>query len=163
MSETILFDPQNTSIQIKDRILGSGNYTGSVDQFELLEPIANGQQYQITFRSGDGTSRKRGWIGHKNPKATELGHEFLARLFAALGVVEKLTLSNGNTLLAGQPVAFSVRPTGDYGVSQSGKQYERTEVKYVSSNLSGLPPYEEGVGWSQSGQGDNVDDSVAPF
>ena len=144
MSETILFDPSTTAVEIRDRILPAGNYTGTVDSFELCEPLENGQQYKVVFRAGDGTSMLRNWIGHNNPVSTEIGHVFLARLFQALGITEKLTLTNGNKLLAGKPVAFGVRGTGQYEVSKrTNKQYEKTEVKFIASDKDGLPKYDE--------------------
>ena len=151
MSETVLFDPQNTNVEVRDRILQAGNYTGTIETFELLEPLEKGQQYQITFRGGDGTSRRRGWIGHENPAATQIGHEFLARVFQAVGVTDKLTLTNGNKLLSGKLISFAVRGTGQMKTSErTKKQYEQTEVKYVSAEKAGLPPFEEEPAWEES-------------
>ena len=144
MSETILFDPSTTRVEIRDRILPAGNYTGTVDSFELCDPLENGQQYKVVFRAGDGTSTLRNWMGHSNPEATEIGHKFLVRLFHAIGITERLTLTNGNKLLAGKPVAFGVRGTGQYEVSKrTNKQYERTEVKYIAADKDGLPAFDE--------------------
>ena len=144
MSETILFDPSTTNIEVYDRILPAGNYSGTIDSFELLEPLENGQMYKVVFRSGDGTSTRRNWMGHSNPEATRIGHEFLARLFHATGITERLTLTNGNKLLAGKEIAFGVRGTGEYDVSKrTGKQYEKTEVKFLAADKSGLPAHDE--------------------
>jgi len=151
MSETVLFDPQNTNVEVRDRILQAGNYTGTIETFELLEPLERGQQYQITFRGGGGTSRRRAWIGHENPTAAEIGHEFLVEVFKAVGVTDKLTLTNGNKLLAGKPISFAVRGTGQLKTSErTKKQYELTEVKYVSAEKAGLPPFEEEPAWEES-------------